>query len=70
VLLENKGGGMKKTVLMISMVIFGMVFLYVFQTLKGTQAGAQQDLVNTGDNLSQGVNTVLEADRKFAEKYW
>jgi predicted small secreted protein len=57
---------MRKTVLLISTIILGSLSFQACETLKGTG----KDVTNTGDNISQGVNAVLGADRKFAEKYW
>ena len=57
---------MKRTVLLISVIFFGAALLQGCETLKG----AKQDSVNTGHHLARGVNALLEADRRFQEKYW
>ena len=57
---------MRKICLLFLTVVLGSGLLQGCETLKGTE----KDIVNTGDNIGQGVNAVLEADRKFAEKYW
>ena len=61
---------MKRTVLLIPTIILGMVLLQGCETVKGAQTGAKKDVENTGSHLQNGVNAMLEADRRFQEKYW
>jgi predicted small secreted protein len=65
---------MKKRMLMIMAIMLGSAFLQGCETIKGTTDGARcgvkKDVVNTGHHAVQAVNAVLEADRRFAEKYW
>ena len=61
---------MKKTVLMVLTVVLGLALLQGCETMKGADSGAKKDLTNTGGHIKDGVNAVLEADRRFQEKYW
>ena len=57
---------MRKMFLLILTAVLGAGLFQGCETLKGTQ----KDIENTGDNIGQGVNAMIEADRRFAEKYW
>jgi predicted small secreted protein len=57
---------MKKTIFVISTVVLGLILLQGCETLKGVK----KDAVNTGDNITQAANALVEVDRKFQEKYW
>lgn len=61
---------MKKTVLTMSIVMLALVSLQGCETMKAAGCGAKKDLANTGENVGQGFNALLEMDRKFQEKYW
>ncbi len=61
---------MKKTVLVISTVVLALAVLQGCETLKGAASGAKKDVGNTGHYVSTTVNAMLEADKRFSEKYW